>query len=328
MDPATRHRLLEGLTGRLRSTYVFPKVGDAMASAIERRAKRGEYDRIQGGEALAESLTSHLRAVSHDTHVEVHYSPSPLPPMNEAEPRPETPAELEARRQDLAWANNGFAKVERLPGNLGLLDVDSFVDPAIGGDTAVAAMAFLSNCDALIVDLRYCPGGDGRMVALLCSYFADDQVHLVDVYSRTENFTKQSWSAPYVPGKRLTRQKVYILTSKRTHSAAEQFAFDLRNMKRATIVGETTRGGAHPVGRYRITENFGVQVPEGSAMDPVTKANWEGTGIRPDVEVPADSALTKARVLALESLVSQNQDPSRRPNLERALEALRAGAAR
>src|SRR5581483_807463 len=115
---------------------------------------------------------------------------------------------------------------------------------------------------------------------------------LNDLYNRKENSTRQFWTLSYVPGPRLAKQPVFVLTAKRTFSGAEEFTYNLKSLKRATIVGETTGGGAHPVNGQRIDEHFMVGVPFARAINPITKTNWEGTGVEPDVKVPASEALT------------------------------------
>jgi C-terminal processing protease CtpA/Prc len=126
--------------------------------------------------------------------------------------------------------------------------------------------------------------------------------HLIDIYNRKEDSTTQNWTLSYLPGPRLTKQPVFVLTSKRTFSGAEEFAFDLKNQKRATIVGETTGGGAHPVSGHPVADYFMVSVPFAKSLDPVTKTNWEGTGVEPDVKVAADDALSTAEKLANEKI--------------------------
>jgi len=158
LDAATRSQVIEGVIKRFNQSYVFPEVAKAMEKSVRERMRKGEYDKITSPTALAEMLTSNLRQISKDTHIEVVFSNKPLPPMNEVE-REETEVERENRRLNYARTNNGFLKVERLPGNIGFLDIDQFVAPTFAGDTAAAAMNFLTNTDALIVDLRYCPGG-------------------------------------------------------------------------------------------------------------------------------------------------------------------------
>ncbi len=177
LDAATRSQVIEGVIKRFNQSYIFSEVARAMEQSVRERMQKGEYDKITSPSVLAETLKANLREVSKDTHAEVVFSNKTLPPMSEIE-REETAAERENRRRYHAQLNNGFLKVERLQGNVGFLDIDLFVDPVFAGDTSTAAMNFLANTDALIVDLRYCPGGNGQMVTLLSSYFFSDSVHL------------------------------------------------------------------------------------------------------------------------------------------------------
>ena len=163
-------------------------------------------------------------------------------------------------------------------------------------------MNFLGNVDAIIFDLRDNGGGDPKMVALISTYLFDQPTHLNDIYNRKEDATTQFWTLPYVPGKRLAGKPVFVLTSKYTFSAAEEFAYNLKNLKRGTIIGETTGGGAHPVSGQRIDDHFMIGVPSGRAVNPISKTNWEGTGVEPDIKVPANQALEVAKEKALEEI--------------------------
>jgi C-terminal processing protease CtpA/Prc len=163
-------------------------------------------------------------------------------------------------------------------------------------------MGFVAHTDAIIFDIRQNGGGQPAMVTLIASYLFDRPTHLIDIYDRKENSTTQNWTLSYLPGPRLTKQPVFVLTSKRTFSGAEEFAFDLKNQKRATIVGETTGGGAHPVSGHMVADYFMVGVPSAKSLDPVTRTNWEGTGVEPDVKVPAADALATAEKLAMEKI--------------------------
>jgi retinol-binding protein 3 len=185
------------------------------------------------------------------------------------------------------------------------------------------ASNFLANSDALILDLRKNGGGAPSMVALVCSYLfpAEPVVHLNDLYMRPENSTHQWWTLPYVPGKRFVRKPVYVLTSKRTFSAAEECTYNLQKLDRAIIVGETTGGGAHPGGPQPIVDKFVIWVPMGRAINPVSKTNWEGTGVKPDIEVPAELALKTAQIEALKKLQEKKKnDPDAVKQLGRALQ--------
>ncbi|MFN2531329.1 MAG: S41 family peptidase [Pyrinomonadaceae bacterium] len=182
----------------------------------------------------------------------------------------------------------------------GYLEFLGFFDAELGADRVAAATNFLSGTDALIVDMRSNGGGNRELVALICSYlFGAEPVHLNDLYWREVDRTQEFWRLKDVAGKRYVNKDVYVLTSKRTFSGAEEFTYNLKNLKRAAIIGETTGGGAHPGGGVSINEHFMTFIPMGRAINPITKTNWEGTGVTPDVDVPADQALVVAQLMAL-----------------------------
>jgi hypothetical protein len=321
IDAAMRAQVIDGVVERLNKLYVFPEVAKKMEEAIRGRQHKGEYDKITSAAALSKMLTSHLQEVSHDKHLRVSYSFEARPVRKDSPER-----DPEERKQFLEFArfvNFGFEKVERLSGNVGYLDLRAFMGADVAGETAVAAMNFLANTNALIIDLRNNGGGNPDMVALVSSYLFDsDPVHLNDLYWRPENTTHQWWTLPYVPGTRYAGKPVYVLTSRRTFSAGEEFTYNLQNLKRATIVGETTGGGAHPGGGHPINEHFVVWVPTGRAINPISKTNWEGTGVKPDIEVPAYLALKTAHLEALKKLQQTQTTPRFRDGIARSIQAL------
>ena len=316
IDAATRTQVIDGILKRLNDSYVFPEVAKKMEQSLRERVDKKEYDQITSAKEFATKLTTDLHAISNDKHLRVRYSHQPIP---ERGPRREPTAEDRERfKREMTWSNHGFSKVERLPGNIGYLEFLNFMDPELGADTVAAAMNFVNNTEALIIDMRNNGGGNPAMVALVCSYlFGPEPVHLNDLYWREGNRTEEFWTKKEVAGKRYLNKDVYVLTSKRTFSGAEEFSYNLKNLKRATIIGETTGGGAHPGGGFRITEHFGMFVPTGRAISPITKTNWEGTGVTPDVAVPAEQALLVARVMALKKVLTALP----RPELKGALEA-------
>lgn len=309
IDAKMRVEVIDGALKALNENYVYPDVAKKMDQAIRERQQRKEYDSITSARTLAETLTANLRDVSQDKHLRVVYSAEAIPPHErQGEPSPE---EMEREEAFGRRMNFGFEKVERLPGNIGYLKLNGFMPAAFVGDTAAAAMNFLANTESLIIDLRENGGGEPATVALICSYlFPPEPVHLNDLYFRPTNETHQWWTLPYVPGKRLVGKDVYVLTSHYTFSAAEEFTYNLKNLKRATIVGEVTGGGAHPGGPVRINDHFFVGVPSGRAINPYSKTDWEGTGVEPDVKTSADRAFKTAHLMALEKQLPTLKDPN------------------
>jgi retinol-binding protein 3 len=298
IDAAERNRVIDGAIAQLNESYVFPDTAKKMEVALRAHQKRGDYDAITNGNTFATKLTDDLQDVSHDKHLRVNYSPVKMPDRPaDAAPSPEEVAEYHKQMERM---NCGFDKVEHLSGNVGYVKFDFFADPDVCGPTAVAAMNFLANVDAIIFDLRENHGGDPKMVAFISSYLFDKPTHLNDLWTRKDNSTQQFWTLPYVPGKRLESKPVYVLTSKETFSGGEEFCYNLKNLKRATLIGETTGGGAHPVSGHRIDDHFMIGVPFARAINPISKTNWEGTGVEPDVKVAAADALTTAEKLAAE----------------------------
>lgn len=297
---ATRARVVDGAVSKLNEYYVFPETAKKMAEAVQARLKSGAYDTITGADDFATALTDDLRAVSHDKHLGVSFSPQVLPKMDPgANPTPD-PAAVGRRKTQLQRNNCAFEKVERLPSNVGYLKFNGFMDPEICGPTVAAAMNFLAHVDALIIDLRGNGGGDPKMVAYISSHLFAEPTHLNDLYNRKEDKTTEYWTLRDVPGARLADKPVFVLTAKRTFSGAEEFAYNLKNLKRATIIGETTGEGAHPVSGHRIDDHFTIGVPFARAINPISKTNWEGTGVEPDIKVPASEALDVAKRMAAE----------------------------
>ncbi|MFL6200878.1 MAG: S41 family peptidase [Thermoanaerobaculia bacterium] len=310
IDAQDRAAIIDDIAAALRNTYVFPDVAQRMEEQVRRQLRSGAYDRLGTLEIFAHKLTEDLRSVSHDLHLAVMWAPEPPAPETE-EPSAE---ELATMRRD----NYGFRRVERLAGNVGYLKLDSFERADLAGDTAVAAMGFLAGSDALIVDLRDNGGGDPTLIQLIASYLVSSEpIHFSSFYIRKGDKTRQFWTHAWVPGTRLPAVPVFILTSGRTFSAAEDLAYSLQSLKRATIVGETTGGGAHPVENYQV-KGYPVllRLPYGRSVNPVTGTDWEGTGVEPDIAAAAPDALAVAYVRALDAVAAKITDPGQKAALE------------
>jgi hypothetical protein len=291
-DGATRARVIGQVSQVLENSYVIPDTAKKMSAALRKRNTSREYRAVRDGRDFARLLTADLREISHDPHLEIRFSYVVLP----ADLTRRDPAE---ESKQLAAANCGFEKAEHLWPNVGYVKLNMFANAEICAPTASAAMNFVADSDALIVDLRENRGGGGGMPEFIASYLFAGRTHLDDMFTRTENATKEVWTSPDVPGRKFIGKPVYLLTSKQTFSAAEYFSNVLRNLQRATLIGEVTGGGAHTVELKRIDDHFSARVPSGR---PITKTDWEGTGLEPDVKVAADQALDAALKLAAEQI--------------------------
>lgn len=356
IDAGVRTQVIEGVLKNLQEAYVYPETAKRMEEAIRARLAKKEYEQVTSAKTLAQMLTEHLQAVSRDKHLRVNYRAEALA-EDEAlpgaariirrlpgdgggsstggapgrriirEPGGEAPADgVPARvvRRDLndLTGNLGLEKVETLEGNLGLLEFSYFDSSAEAGKKISDAMNRLADTDALLIDLRRCRGGASSAITLLMSYFFDKSIHLSSAYDRLSGDTHEFWSLAEVPGRRYGQKDVYILTSNFTFSAAEDISYTLKNLKRAIIVGETTGGGAHPVMGRRVHEHFFVMVPFARSISPVTKTNWEGVGVEPDVKVAAAHAFKVAQLAALKKISAQKQDAKADAQLKSLIETL------
>jgi len=318
IDAKTRKEIINALLTQLNAQYVFPTTAARIQRTIQRQLAAGAYDHITSSQELAHTLTTQLREFSHDKHLGLYYQNMPVEAAGSGtKPTPEE----EARRQRFATSINfGFEKAERLAGNVGYLRLDGFMPASIAAETATAAMTYLAHTDALIVDLRYNRGGDPSMVSFLASYFfGPDSVHLNDLYWREGNRTQQFWTIAHLPGRRYTDRPIYLLTSSHTFSAGEEFAYDLQSLKRAVVIGEATGGGVNPGGPVRIGKHFTAFIPTGRAINPVTKTNWEGTGVKPNIDALEAEALKVAHLAALNNLLSSADNNQTKSELAKAV---------
>lgn len=324
---ADKAAAIELLAQRLSAKYVYADGGNKMAAAIRGHLRKGDYDKAGTHAEFAKMLTAHLQAANPDKHLSVRHMPNARPDRPRPSLKQGMPPEVRERMAEVGkYWNFAFEKVERLPGNIMYVKFDSFFDADLAKAAATAAMNFAASGNAMIIDLRENGGGDPRMVAHVASYLlGDKKVHLTDMYFRADNETDSFWSDPAVPGAHFGADKpVYVLTSKETFSAAEDFTYSLQAIKRITVVGETSGGGAHPIGTFRVDPHMVAVIPIGRTINPVTKGNWEAVGVKPDVAIAADKALTKANALALRQVLPAVKDAQDRPVLEKKLAELEA----
>lgn len=296
LDAATRSQIIYSIASQLQSEYVFADIGQKMADSLRAQQNAGQYKHLSQAGEFAAVLTRNLREISQDKHINVEFSPDAV--------RTNIEVEFDQFTAILHKRNNDFASYKLLPNNIALVTITGFPDPSAGSDLIARLMTEAADASALIFDLRNNRGGRPEMVAQLSSYlFGDTPVHLNDLYFRRNNRLIAFWTQASVAGKRFGIAKpVYILIGSNTFSAGEEFSYNLQSLKRATLVGETTRGGANPGDTFKVSQYFTIFIPMGRAINPITQTNWEGVGVKPDIEAASDQALSVAQVLAVKAI--------------------------
>lgn len=317
LSVAEQNAVLDSVTTRLNASYIYPETAARMEERLRQQQKAGTYAVLTHPAEFAQAVSADLLAISQDRHLGMRFNPELVDMMRRDDAAGNELLQAEQELAELRQSNFGFEELKILEGNIGYLKFNQFAPAELGGSKAVAAMEWLSNTNAIIFDLRENGGGSPSMIQLITTYLFDEDIkHLNSFYWREENKTVQFWTLPWAPGSRRPDVDVYVLTSGYTFSGAEEFTYNLKNMERATIVGETTGGGAHPVDTEPIGSWFVLRIPKGKAINPITGTNWEGTGVEPDVTVPAAEALLQAHLLAVEKLLKCSSDPALKVGLE------------
>jgi hypothetical protein len=303
LDEKTRAQVVQALVRELHRSYVFPEKADAMDRELNLRMRQHVYSPAVSRLAFARALTEDLQRVTSDKHL--HVDVECTRGESKASPAVSTPAPVGSQTPPAGASADRpkvFGQVRRLDGNVAYIDIATFGVPGEAArDEIRDTMNQAADAAAIIFDVRRNGGGEPETVALVSSYlFGTEPVHLNSLYWRVSGKTEEFFTDPRVQGAKFGPTKpVFVLTSGRTFSAAEEFTYNLQTRKRATIVGETTGGGAHPGDVVPLPQNFSAFVPNGRAINPITNTNWEGTGVKPDVAVSAETALETALKLAL-----------------------------
>ena len=310
---------VEAVAACVEERYVDAEAGARLGSQLRARAASGSFDGLTGI-ALADAMTTALRDAVDDKHLAVRWSEEPREASTGSDW--DDPEFLAAYWRDQDSFNQGVVKAERLPGNVGLLQLFSLDEPEGTGHVVDAAFALLARCDALILDVRVSNGGAPSGVAYLVSHFLNAPARkLLDIVDRDGQVTEQSWTTSYVPS-RFAHEPTYVLVSSRTPSGAEELAYDLQALGRATVVGETTVGAANPVDQYVVTPHLLVRVPLVRVRHAITGGNWEGVGVVPDLACLAADALTEAHRDAVRRLAADPDLADRPASLRAEWEAV------
>lgn len=312
--------LLDKLADLIEDNYVDVESGRQIARQLRTADQLPEVASARSPEALAAVLTELLK--QHDGHFSVMWRP-PSEKVSEEVLEQQQEKQQQEQMAAVKRQNYGFRELRVLAGNIGYLRMDQFSNASVpeAAQAAVGAMNFLASSDAVVIDLRQNGGGDPNMVQLISSYLFDQPTYLNALYYRPTDTTRQFWTHADVQGHRMADTPVYVLISARTGSAAEEFAYNLQSLERATLVGKTTYGGANPGGVFPIMDGYSAFISTGKAINPITQTNWEGVGVVPDIDIAPSEALQWAVNDALTNLTETAGSSAHSRELAWAIEA-------
>jgi retinol-binding protein 3 len=316
---------LNELFKQMDANYVVPDIAKKIEADLTKWMKSSEFGLLTDPVAFSAKVNEIIKANVTDAHLRFRYSPTVLPVREDpGEPSAE---EIKQENDWIRRMNSNFRSVERLEGNIGYFAFDLFQSQVDVRRPMASVMNFLANTDGLIIDLRSNGGGDPAGVQMVCSYFFGEKpVHLNSLYFREGDHTEEFWTLKELDAPRYVNKPIYVLVSKRTGSGAEECAYNLQQLHRATIIGEPTWGGANPGGVYRLSDHYSCFIPGGRAINPYTKTNWEGTGVIPDVRIDPLKAKEMAHLLLVKTIAAKEADAGYKQALEGLIQRLEAAA--
>jgi len=317
--------VLTNLILKIEKIYPFPEISEKIVAGLETQISNGYYDNVASSVEFATQVTNSLEEFSKDKHLDLIYNLELAKALLEGTTNSSDYTAEEAKIE--IWNNYGFKELKILEGNVGYLNLSVFFSTDYAGKIADISIAYFSNCNALIIDLRQNGGGWGDMVVYLLGYLIDNKEPLLlNITESTMDSTIYSEIVPtYVPGKKLTNIPIYILTSPATASAAESFTSHLKYFNaNVTIVGKKTKGAENPVEHIAIDESFVLQIPAWKKIYAKNPIVWEGVGINPDVEVDPGEAMVTAYKNALQKLLKTSNEQTAIDKYQWALDGLSA----
>ena len=293
-----KSEVINKLSNLLNDTYIYEDVAKKTGEHLKQQLKDGHFDQFEDNEAFANALTESVQSINKDKHMRIRAKKAFVAPPNTIERKSE---ERMGQINRYRSFNHGFAELKILEGNVAYLDLRGFAGMERAKEIADAYMKLLSQADAVIIDLSQNGGGSPNMVQYLCSYFFDEVLHLNSLYYRVGDRTEEYWTLDEVGGKKMGDIPLFVITGEKTFSGAEEFSYNMQTQKRATLIGQTTGGGANPGGTVGINNDLSVFIPTGRAINPITKTSWEGTGVVPEVKTNIEDSFDKAYSLAKQS---------------------------
>ncbi|RSC93345.1 S41 family peptidase [Tenacibaculum singaporense] len=303
-----KQNIVTTIQSHLKTTYVNLEKANKMIKVLNVNLKSKKYKAITNPTEFSKVLTKDLQTSSKDLHLKVNYKPKQVAENRQLSSEDIRLKKEQMKAKKMAEINFGFMETKILRGNIGYLNLCLFADTKYAEETATAAMNFLSNTNAVIIDLRNNKGGVPSMIQLLSSYFfKDNPVLLSNFYERKTNAETQLYTLNINEESKMANKPLYILTSKKTFSAAEAFAYSLKYYNKAIVVGEVTKGGANRTKRITINNQFSISIPYIEAIHPVTKSNWEGVGVQPNIKTSKKDAFARAYLEALNNTIKRNK---------------------
>lgn len=279
LSSSEQSKLIETTCELLIENYVFPEVAEQIEQHLEQKLEKGEFKGIKTKEEFAQRLTLEMESVANDLHLRCRYKySSSIERKNQRRDFSEDYKKI-SNLKDFRFFRTG--KIDK---HIGYLEILGFPSPASAKESYDAAMKTISDSKVLIIDLRRNGGGSPDMIRYVCSYFFEKPTHLNSIYWRNLNKTVDYITLENVDGKKMSKVQVYVLTSSFTVSGGEEFAYNIQTQKRGILIGEITAGGANPGEVFNINDDYSIFIPTGTAINPITKTNWEGVGVKPDIE--------------------------------------------
>jgi retinol-binding protein 3 len=309
INSEVKNKLVFNICTSLNRNYVYPEKAKAMVDFLKQQNQKGAYDSVKNEEDLANLITKDLRKVYADKHLRITYDPDLekdilafLASKNGAKKIALDDIEKDKKK------NFHFRKVEILPSNIGYIELNGFAVPSQStSQTIRAAFQFVANTDALIIDLRNNFGGNGKTAGEIIGYFFETKTYSGRTFNKIEN----KWTNEYIENKQKTTNRlllnmpIFLLVSNRTFSAAEAFAYNLQNLKGVVVIGVATHGGAHVTRSFSLGNGFVGFIPYSRGENAITKTDWEGTGVIPNIEVTEENSLATAKTKILEAKLSE-----------------------
>lgn len=285
--------LIDSITLLLNQYYVFPDVAKKIESHLKAEYAEGHFSNLQNDGDIAEKIHQEMNSIAHDLHLRFSLAGGSFSSVQNRKRVPNYSYQIVKEIQDF-----GFIRTGKMDNDIGYLEIRGFPPLNTSKPTIDEAMSFIVSSKVLIIDLRRNGGGIPETIKYICSYFFEKPTHINSIYWRYLDKTVDFITLENVGGKKMAETPIFVLTSSFTVSGGEEFAYNIQTQKRGLLIGEVTAGGANPSDIFTI-DNFRFSIPTGRAINPITKTNWEGVGVKPDIEKESAEVLEYAHEKAL-----------------------------